>query len=199
MSDEQGKSWERQNGEPLLWYRRFERFRLMEPVRSIASVFQTEETEKNREKPRTKATGDWYEQAKLWRWEDRAATWDNYQDEQIEKQILAEQKKILRARYALKHKRIELLDRKAHQLAELTDDEGSIWIPDVKSVGNGPTAQRVDLVQFNDAAFRELREYLTDIADEMGERVKKQETAITQFPPNVYIGFDPIKEEGTEP
>lgn len=179
MGKEQQQLWDKQEDEPPIWFRRFERYRLMEPVRSIVAVFQQEETKKNREKPRKKPTGDWYEIAKKWKWEERVAAWDAYVDEEVEKRIVAERKKVLRSHYALMHKRVELLDRKVQQLAEITDDEGKVWLPDVKSVGSGPSARRVDLVQFNDAAFRELREYLDDIAAEMGERVKttKQEVS----------------------
>lgn len=179
MSEEQQRIWDRQEGESPLWFRRFERFRLMEPVRKIAAVFQEEQPEENRGKQRNDPPGVWYEIAKEWRWEERAAAWDAFLDDQLEKQIAQERKKILRSNYALMHKRIELLDRKTQQLAEITDTPDGIWVPDVKSVGTGPNAIQVDLVQFNDAAFRELREYLTDIADEMGERVKttKQEVS----------------------
>jgi len=180
--------WEKQAGESAVWFQRFDRFRLMKPIRKVSLVFQQEEkariakTEQNRAKQskiREKPPGVWYEIAKDWRWEERAAAWDKHIDRQLDQEIAAERKRVLRTELALQHKRIELLNRKALQLAEITDDESGIWIPDVKSVGFGPDAKRVDLVQFNDAAFRELREYLTDIADEMGERVKLTKQEVT--------------------
>lgn len=175
MSDEQQQIWARQAGEPLTWYRRFERYRLMEPIRSIAAVFQDEEREKKRDKPRTKPTGDWYEAAKKWRWDERVAAWDVYLDGQIEQQIAIERKKVLRSRYALAHKRIEELDRLAQKLIDYAKEEKNIWLLDVKAIGTGPDAERVDLVQFNDALFREIRAHFADIAAELGERVKKKE------------------------
>lgn len=199
MSDENEKAiWLQQDGESALWFRRFDRYRLMWPVRKIATVFQEEQSEKNREKPRTIPTGDWYEIAKQWRWEERAAAWDAYMDAEIDKTIAAERKKVLRTGLALQHKRIELLAKKVQQLIDITNEESGIWIPDVKSVGMGKDAERVDLVQFNDAAFRELREYLTDIADEMGERVKKKEVAYKELPPDRYEGIGD-DDEGSEP
>jgi hypothetical protein len=190
--------WERQEGETLLWYRRFERFRLMEPVRKIALVFQEEQqTEENRGKQRNEPPGVWYEIAKQWRWEDRAAAWDAYRDEQIETQIVAERKKVLKSRFALMHKRVELLDRKIQQLVEITDSESGVWLPDVKSVGTGPGAERVDLVQFNSDAFKELREYLDDIAAELGERVKKTDATVNLIP-KTYLDLDQ-DEDGSEP
>lgn len=196
--------WSQLPDETALWYRRFERFRLMEPVRSIPLVYREEkqsQSEKKRGKtksaPQTEPDGTWYEMAKLWQWEARAAAWDAKLDADLEQEIAAERKKILRSELALQHKRVELLNRKAKQLADITDTQDQIWLLDVKSIGTGPEAERVDLLQFNDAAFKELREYLTDIADEMGERIKKHEAAITQLPPLTYgVSED---EEGCDP
>lgn len=195
MSEQQDRPWDQMEGEPSLWYRRFTRYRLMEPVRSIAAVYQEES--KNDEKRRSNAPGTWYDIARQWQWEARAAAWDAHVDAEIEKTIAAERKKILRSELALQHERVKLLNRKAKQLAEITDTETGVWTPDVKSVGTGPNAERVDLVQFNDAAFRELREYLTDLADEMGERVKKKEVAYKELPPDRYEGITE-DDEGSE-
>jgi hypothetical protein len=193
----ESNAWDKQSGESDLWYRRFAKFRLMEPVRKIAFVFQEEQAEGSRGKQRTEPPGAWYEIAKQWRWEERAAAWDAFQDDQIEKQIITERKKILRSRYALIHKRVELLDRKIQQLVEITDRDDGIWLLDVKSVGTGPTAERVDLVQFNADAFRELREYLGDIAAELGERVKKTDATVTVMP-KAYLDLDPDEDGSIE-
>lgn len=204
MTNEQQRPYDRLPGEPALWYHRFERFRLMAPVRSIPKVYREEKQSQNAEKHRKtqKAQPEnpdstWYAMARLWRWEERAAAWDAELDAELEKEIAAERKKVLRSELALQHKRVELLNRKAKQLAEITDTEDQIWLLDVKSIGTGPDAERVDLVQFNDAAFKELREYLTDIADEMGER-KKQDNSTIILLPKVYNGSDP-DEDGIEP
>lgn len=197
MSDEP-KAWERQPNEPLTWHKRFTRFRLMEPVRSIAAVFQEEEAERNREKPRTKPTGDWYEIAKEWSWEERVAAWDEFLEEQTEKQLIAERKKVLKSGFAVMHKRVKELDAITTRLIGYLDDENNVWLPDVKAIGTGPHARQVDIVHFNSALFGEIRNYLGDIAAEMGERVKKNETAITSLPANVYIGFNPDEEEGNQ-
>lgn len=203
MSDEQQQPWGRLEGEPDRWYRRYERYRLMEPVRSIAAVYQEEHAEQEESastdvKRRLKVPGEWYKVAEQWRWDERVAAWDSYLDAEIEKTIATERKKVLRSEFALQHKRVEALNRKIKQLMKITDTDDSIWLADVKSVGTGPTAERVDLVQFNDAAFKELREYLADIADEMGERVKKKEVAYKELPPDRYEGIGD-DDEGSEP
>lgn len=169
--------WLKQPNEPLLWWKRFEKFRQMEPIHSIPEVFRAEEATRKREKRRTDPPGDWYAQAKKWQWEERAAAWDAFADAQIEKEIAAERKKILRSEYALMHKRVQLLNRKIKQLEAITDTDDKIWLDDVKSVGYGPDAERVDLKVFNADAFKELREYVDDVAAEMGERVKKSEVS----------------------
>jgi hypothetical protein len=189
VSDEQ-QIWARQPGEPLTWYRRFERYRLMVPVRSIVAVFREEKGRNERDE----APGRWYEEAKKWRWDERVAAWDVYLDGQIEQQIAVERKRVLRSRYALAHKRIEELDRLAQKLIDYAKDEKNIWLLDVKAIGTGPDVERVDLVQFNDALFREIRAHFADIAAELGERVKKKDVTVTELPANIYLGFDPDQD-----
>lgn len=131
-------------------------------------------------------------------WQERVKHYEEEQYKAEEEAIAEERKKVLRSEYALMHKRVHLLNRKIKQLTEITDSDAGIWLDDVKSVGTGKDAERVDLKVFNADAFKELREFLDDIAAEMGERVKKTETAITALPPNVYIGFNPDEQEGSE-
>lgn len=176
MSDEQQTNEsERLPGEPLLWYRRYQRYKLMQPTRSVAKVFQEEEAEKNGEKQRTKPIGEWYEQAKKWQWEARAAAWDEQQMRDLEKEIAAARARVFTRGYARMDRRIQDLDALAEALYAEALDPDKRWLPDVKSVGTGPTAERVDLIQFNGELIREFRATLTDIAAEMGERVKKTE------------------------
>ena len=130
-------------------------------------------------------------------WQDRVRLYDAEQAKVQDVIIAEERARILKSRYALMHKRVELLDRKIQQLVDITDAEKGIWIPDVKSVGTGPDAERVDLVQFNSDAFKELREFLDDIAAELGERVKKADTTVT-IVPKTYLDLDE-SEDGSEP
>lgn len=174
-------AWEKQEGESLLWHRRFERFKSM-PVRSIAAVFREEMGDNERKEP----PGRWYEESKQWRWEERAAAWDAFQDEQVEKQIIAERKKVLRSRYALMHKRVEALDAKAAQLYALSESEGNLW----------NTTDRGGMT-FNGELFRELRGAYADIAAELGERVKRTETTVKSMP-KLYIDLDPDEDGSVE-
>lgn len=51
----------------------------------------------------------------------------------------------------------------------------NVWLPDVKSIGYGDLAERVDIERFNSALFTQYRETLNDLAKEVGGRVQKQE------------------------
>jgi hypothetical protein len=75
----------------------------------------------------------------------------------------------------VQHRRIQSLDRILNKLIEMTEDEDKVWLPDVKAIGNGPNAERVDLVNFNAPLFTLIDKYKASIAAEMGERVKKTE------------------------
>lgn len=168
------------DGEPLLWFQRFTRFRLMQPTRSISQVFQEENSkklEKTRKSP--EPDGTWYAKSKEWQWEERANAWDAYQTQEQEKIIAKEREQVIKFRYALMHKRVQQLDRLAQQLLDYAKEEDKVWMLDVKAIGNGPDAERVDLMRFNDALFREIRAHFADIAAELGERVKTTKQEIT--------------------
>lgn len=62
------------------------------------------------------------------------------------------------------------------------DEEGNkiirfhnVWNPDVKSIGGGEFAERVDIERFNSAIISEYRAILADIAKEVGGRIEKKE------------------------
>lgn len=130
-------------------------------------------------------------------WQSRVKVYDAEQVKAQEEVMAEEKAKVLRTNFALMHKRVEVLDRITEKLLAYTEDEDKVWLPDVKAIGNGPGAERVDLIAFNDALFKEVREYLTDIAEETGGRIKKTQTAIT-LPPNLYAGITD-NDDGSEP
>lgn len=51
----------------------------------------------------------------------------------------------------------------------------NLWVADVKSIGSGEFAERVDIERFNSALIEQYRKVLEDIAKETGGRVNKQE------------------------
>lgn len=179
VDEQTTKPWDRQPQEPILWYRRFTRFRLMEPVRSVAAAYTLEHPTSSDDKERQKIPGAWYQKSHEWHWDERATAWDAHQTQEVEQQIAAERAKVLKTHYALMHQRIRDLDEVATVLKQELLDPNKRWLADVKSVGTGPTAQRVDLITFNDALIREWRAALSDIASELGERVKVTKQELT--------------------
>lgn len=183
--------WERQEGESDLWFRRFDRYRLLFPVRSVTAVFQEEQaiTEEKRGKERkSEPSGRWYEMAKLWRWQERAEAWDAHLTAEEEEA----RKRVLGSGLALVHRRVLLLNETLNGLLDMLKDDNKVWLPDVKAIGTGEFAERVDLVQFNDALYKEIREYITDIAEEVGGRVKKNE-AVLSGSVSGQIGYYPVQ------
>src|SRR5256885_844971 len=65
--------WSRMPREPMIWFARFERFRLAGPRRSLLRAYNAE-----RDTARKGATipGAWHQAAERWCWRDRAEGWD---------------------------------------------------------------------------------------------------------------------------
>lgn len=51
----------------------------------------------------------------------------------------------------------------------------NVWIPDIKTIGSGDNAERVDIERFNPAIFEQYRAVLDDLAKEVGGRIRKQD------------------------
>jgi hypothetical protein len=212
--DEQ-QPWQQLPGESGLWFGRFERYRLMWP-HSIVEVYRDEwraERRKAREEEKggkegidstleselpKEAPGKWYEMARRFQWEERASAWDAVQVAEIEQRIVAERTQTLLTNFAQMHRRVAALNEQAERLIAMAKDPKKIWLPDVKAIGNGPFAERVDLVQFNAPLFHEIRACFADIAAELGERVKKKEVHYKELPPDSYEGIAE-DDEGSEP
>lgn len=101
--------WEQQPQEPPRWYARFEIFRRMGPRRTLNEAFRIAgEAEGFHGKS---ASGSWKQQARLWKWRERAEAWDAAQREVLQMQ---EQERPLDSRAA----RLRMID---HLLATVFD------------------------------------------------------------------------------
>jgi hypothetical protein len=217
MPTEEETPWSQLKDETPLWFGRFERYRLMWP-HSVPEVYRDEwraerkKTQQGAEKSAKErgidttlevnlpkeAPSKWYQMAKRFKWEERASAWDAAQIAEIEKSVTTEKAKVLLTGYAVMYRRVAQLNEQAEQLIAMTKDPDKVWTPDVKSIGSGPLAERVDLVQFNAALFHEVRATFDDIAKELGERVKKAETKIT-LPKAYYMeSAEDLDNDGTE-
>lgn len=74
--------------------------------------------------------------------------------------------------FALDHIRVRSLKLLAARLEEEIGQEDKVWLPDVKQIGAGDDAERVDLVRFNAPLIEQFRGALADIAEETGGRQK---------------------------
>ncbi len=178
VDEQTPKPWDRQPQEPILWYRRFTRFRLMEPVRSVALAYTLEHPTSFDDKERQKIPGAWYQKAHVWRWDERATAWDAHQARELEATIAAEKQKVLTEGYALMHERVKTLNVLAKKLvADIA--KGKLYRVDVRSIGNGKDARQVNVELFEEGPIRELRACLDDIAKELGERVRVSKQELT--------------------
>lgn len=82
------QAWDRMEGEPNLWYQRFERYRLLGPTRSIDAAWRAE-AQQNAAKRRkaSRVSSTWRTRAAEWQWHTRAAAWDKYLSDQAEAAI----------------------------------------------------------------------------------------------------------------
>lgn len=82
---------------------------------------------------------------------------------------------------ALDFERVHHLKELANFLLGQVYEQGAggnyhnVWLPDVKQIGSGKYAERVDIERFNAAIISELRSTLDDLAKETGGRIRRQE------------------------
>jgi len=136
-----------------------------------------------------------------YRWADRASVYD--QRLETEKNLRARQ--IMESGLALDYERVvklkkmaDFLETQVYAQAPIvitttpnTDNDSgegeapasftvgstypNVWVHDVKSIGQGPAAQRVDIYRFNSAILDQYRGVLDDLAKETGGRIAKHE------------------------
>lgn len=112
-------------------------------------------------------------------WSDRATEYDaDY--ENIKN---AERQAVMDYGLALDYDRVNRLKRLADFLEQQIYERGedgdypNVWLPDVKQIGSGEHAERVDIERFNASLISEFRNILDDLAKETGGR--KQRTEVT--------------------
>jgi len=151
-------------------------FLRMGPGRSLAGLYrQYRETQGNTTPTRSKATiEDW---SHRYGWTQRAEAYDRALED--EKNARAAQ--IMSEGLAQAHERVVKLRDLAGFLETQLYEQGedgvyhNVWVPDVKQIGGGEFAERVDIEHFNAAIISEFRATLDDLAKETGGRVNKSE------------------------
>lgn len=191
--------WERQAWDTNTSFDRFTRFFLVQtPPRSVDEAYRRYFSEKNQLPPgdtsvaSKKASGPWQnwsrgqdsagqpiDGAKSWR--VRAAAYDDYLAEQDRLTRERRRAEILESGLALDYERVQELKVLADFLIEQMNQQdeagnyANVWLPDVKQIGGGNNAERVDIVRFNAAIIDQLRGVLDDLAKETGGRIRRNE------------------------
>lgn len=133
------------------------------------------------ESPRKSAPTDSKETLLKWSksfgWADRATAYDN----DFEALKNARRAEAMENGLALDYERVFCLQRLAGFLEKQIYEQGetgafhNVWMPDVKQIGSGDMAERVDLEKFNGPILSEFRASLDDLAKETGGRKVKTE------------------------
>lgn len=100
-------------------------------------------------------------------------------DAEIERLKNVRHEEIMLSGLALDHERVQELKSLASFLIdeiEQANEDGKrpkVWLADVKQIGSGELAERIDIERYNSAIFSDLRGVLDDLAKETGGRVTK--------------------------
>lgn len=122
-------------------------------------------------------------------WADRARSYDAG----WEARKTAESEAILNYGLAHSYERLRKLYRLAAMLEAQIYERGAkgvlhnLWVPDVKSVGSGENAERVDIERFNAALLEQYRKVLEDIAKETGGRINRTDITTGDKPFSLEI------------
>lgn len=148
----------------------------MGPGRSVAAL-QREYAKQHKNAPPTRSVDTLKQWSVKYGWPQRA--------EQYDKQLEAEKNtkaiEIMQSGLALAHERVEKLKSLAAflegQLYEKSADGvyHNVWMADVKSIGSGQYAERVDIERFNSALIEQFRGVMDDLAKETGGRKQQMD------------------------
>lgn len=138
------------------------------PGRSLSKLL-SKYTKRNQTEPVTESESTIKKWSADYDWQLRASAYDAVLEEMRNER----RRKEFDAGLALDYERI----RKLKKLANLLEQDLTVrlWLDDVKSIGSGEFAERVDLIRFNSALVEQYRGVLDDLAKEVGGRKQKSE------------------------
>ena len=150
---------------------------LMGPGRSLRTLCevysQRSVSEASAEAPPTKRARTLFHWSTYYAWQARIDHAKKILDDEIaQAELEARRAEVLGSGYALSFERVDSLKSLAELLCDELNEEDKRWLPDVKQIGAGEHAERVDIVRFNAQLIEQYRRTLDDIAAELGERVK---------------------------
>lgn len=110
-------------------------------------------------------------------WQKRAELYDS----KLEQKKTERANEIMESGLALDHERVVHLKKLSGFLEQQIYEQGktgvyhNVWVPDVKQIGSGENAERVDIERFNSALIDQYRGTLDDLAKETGGRKRQTE------------------------
>ncbi len=143
--------WDRQPGEPAVWYSRFENYRLLGPERSMLQGYNAWRARKGRTKS-ARVPGNWDKMASLWYWVKRADAWDDQERGRLRARRDVEVDRLFqhiematRTFYSKVSQRLETLEAKELPSAALIPQFLSIVKKLEEIYDRVPTTERVDV------------------------------------------------------
>lgn len=177
---------ERQPGETLRAVQACNDYLRMGPGRSLRSLIE-EYARDGQTRPPTRNRSTLTNWSARYHWQDRAAVYDARLE--VEKNRRADE--VMQSGLALAHERVTKLKDLAGKLEGYLQDENNVWLPDVKQIGGGKFAERVDIVRFNAALIEQYRNTLDDLAKETGGRRQSVDLTTGGQPIKGYVTISP--------
>lgn len=151
------------------------------PGRSLVALLEQYRRNEENQAP-TRSKGTLWGWSARYDWAGRAATYD----QAAEDAKTARARAIMASGLALAHERVAKLQELAAFLERQLYEKSAagvyhnVWLPDVKQIGSGKDAERVDLERFNQGLISEYRATLDDLAKETGGRKQEHQIDLTQ-------------------
>ena len=145
------------------------RFGPIRSIRKLAQKYAKPSKTKQNQAP-TQSEQTLFEWSSKYEWMRRASVYDG----ELEIMRNQERRKAFESGLALDYERVDKLKSLANRLEKELPKR--LWLDDVKSVGSGEFAERIDLIRFNSALIEQYRGALDDLAKEVGGRKQKVET-----------------------
>jgi len=166
-------------------------FLRMGPGRSLRDLWRQYNKSEQNQTP-TRSWGTLAAWSSRYEWASRAEVYDL----QLEADKNERRDEIMASGLALVHERVDKLKWLADFLEEQINEQGedgvyhNVWLPDVKQIGSGEYAERVDIERFNAALISEYRATLDDLAKETGGRKQRVEHSGDEegMPIRVFVG-----------
>lgn len=137
--------------------------------RSLPKLLEKYRKSKRKSEPATDSYLTLQKWSSDYGWKSRGSIYDG----QLEILRNQERRQVFESGLALDYERVGKLKSLANRLER--DFSKRMWLDDVKSVGSGEFAKRIDLIRFNSALVEQYRGVLDDIAKEVGGRKQIQE------------------------